>query len=198
MVTQNFCPNCGTDISHLSPEAQACLKCGHPLRKSNSEQTPSIAKMIIATLLTTGLMNFIAYSLPSFLRPYLQPLLALAVGFYAFTFFKKAIQGQQKQSIEQIITLIIAVFFAVSLIRFFADSFSSSLSSLYFWGIDSFTPSPKDLYPALLCLSVIFALLAFLIYKQIKKNDNQNDTNNTQNANQDQQQNEGDNDNVYP
>ena len=39
MSINKFCPNCGTDLSHTSPEAEACLECGHPLKKSKSEKS---------------------------------------------------------------------------------------------------------------------------------------------------------------
>lgn len=50
MSIHNFCPNCGTDISHLSPDAQACLECGHPFKQSNGGEV-SEKKLLIAGLL---------------------------------------------------------------------------------------------------------------------------------------------------
>ena len=50
MSINNFCQNCGTDLSHLSPDAQVCLECGHPLKKSNGGQV-SEKKLLIAVLL---------------------------------------------------------------------------------------------------------------------------------------------------
>ena len=59
MSIHNFCPHCGTDISHLSPDAQACLECGHPFKQSNGREVSernnggqvSEKKLLIAGLL---------------------------------------------------------------------------------------------------------------------------------------------------
>ena len=62
MSIHNFCPNCGTDLSNTSPYAQACLECGHPLRKSNrgevSEKSLAIAGLLCFFLGWLGIHRF--------------------------------------------------------------------------------------------------------------------------------------------